>query len=132
MVNCYEIILISLGLALSIYQDDASSFVYQLLMQVLLFYSVVEMGRYVRTQKKICIGVVVVLACFMLFKYWYMTETEQTLTQDRTKLEMTLKTLGFKIQVAADGTTTYLKWKSFEFETLSAILTGLLIYYYNG
>lgn len=37
--NCYEAILIGLGLALSIYKDDIISLIYQIFMQVLLYYS---------------------------------------------------------------------------------------------
>lgn len=79
--NFYETFLIILCLALSIYQDDASSFFFQILALLVLHYSKREFGKYVPIQRKISIATAVLIFCFMIFKYTYMIQIEPTLTQ---------------------------------------------------
>lgn len=50
IANFYETFLIILCLALSIYQDDASSFLFQLLILGVLYFSKHGMGARVKTQ----------------------------------------------------------------------------------
>lgn len=81
IANFYETFLIILCLALSIYQDDASSFFFQMLALIVLHYSKKEFGKYVPLQRKICIATIGLISCFMIFKYAYMIQIEPTLTE---------------------------------------------------
>jgi hypothetical protein len=45
LANTYEVALIAFGLALSMYDDDISSFVFQIVMQVMLVLSMKSLGE---------------------------------------------------------------------------------------
>lgn len=50
IANVFEVILLSLGLGLSIYQDDLISFVYLLFVLWLLYLAGRDMGRFIQKQ----------------------------------------------------------------------------------
>lgn len=132
IANFYETFLIILCLALSIYQDDASSFFFQMLALLVLHYSKKEFGKYVPIQKKICLATFGLIFCFMIFKYLYMRQIEPTLTENFKDMKSDLHVLGYNFKTLTDGKIVFDYWQSLEFETFSILVLGLLIHYYNG
>jgi len=44
MINCYELLILTLTLCLSVYQDDATTFIYLFCMQAVLHFSLLNRG----------------------------------------------------------------------------------------
>lgn len=72
IINCYEMFLITLGLCLAIYQDDASSFIYMFLIQYLLFFSMKGRGEKAKKQVNISKAIISVILILAIFKFIYM------------------------------------------------------------
>lgn len=130
--NFYETFLIILCLALSIYQDDASSFFFQMVALLVLHLSKKEYGTYVPFQRKISIATAFLILCFMIFKYTYMIQIEPTLTVKYKTIKDDLQALGYNVKTLSDGKIVFDYWPSLEFESFALIVLGLLIHYYNG
>ena len=64
--------LITLGLCLAIYQDDAASFIYMFLIQYLLFFSMKGRGEQAHKQVKISKAIISVILILAIFKFIYM------------------------------------------------------------
>jgi hypothetical protein len=96
-------------------------------MQVVLFYAHRNMGGHVRTQKKICLATLLVLAGIFLAKLAYILMTGDDLSQILPQKEQELLNYGFNFKTGDDGQQTWNKISSFEFETLAMIICLFLI-----
>ena len=134
-------IIITLSLSLTVYQDDISSVFYLLLMQFTLNYSMKERGRYTGLQlkyTKIIMGLLAVLAIFkgILYLTYNKSLTKEEFEGDYYTL---MKTFGFEIYPKfydpnKDGTKLiqFQIWKTFDFEFLAMLFNLLLYVFYNS
>lgn len=90
------------------------------------------MGAHMKTQKKICIASLGVIATILISKIVYMVNTGDNLNEILPEKEESLSFWGYNFKTLADGTVTWDKWSSFEFETYSIVLCLLLISHYNA
>ena len=69
--NSFEMVLITLGLCLSVYQEDFFTIVFQLLLQWLLFHSMRDKGKNTEFQALICKVIIGLIGIHGLIKGYY-------------------------------------------------------------
>ena len=117
LANSYEVFLLALGLALSINKDDIISFIFQILMQVLLFYSMKEMGKYIKRQYFICLTLMIITIFVILYKYMRMNAITPLLTYSYyQEIRVSMLSWGFVFNVDANDDVSFDRFKSVSFE----------------
>lgn len=84
------------------------------------------------TQKKIVKVAVAIISIILIGKIWYMVDTGDNLNEILPEKEEPLNFWGFNFVDQPDGSKTWNKWRSFEFEVYSIVLCMLLNSHYNG
>jgi hypothetical protein len=96
LANSGEMSLLTLGLCLSVYQEDFFTLVYQFLLQVLLYFSMKEFGANVPFQIKFNKFIILCLIFLFIVKGYYLTEVGLMLFDATYKTwKITLEMFGF-------------------------------------
>jgi len=130
IVNSYEMILITLGLALSVYKDDFFTLIYQFMMQGLLYFSIQDMGAKVGLQvkiSKVIIGSVMVVG---IIKSALIIDSGLDVPIGDSMIP-TLKFLGIHGD-RGNGVYRVQIFGSFFFELFALLFNCLLLNYYIG
>lgn len=132
--NSYEMLLITMGLALSVYQEDFFTFVYQFMMQGLLYFSMRDKGAYTKHQVHFSKFIIFCIGVLTAIKLIYVLNLGFELTADvYDEMKMTLETFGFKLKSISENGEPLQQiefFDTFSFEISAAIVNFLLLKYY--
>jgi hypothetical protein len=136
MINCYELLILTFALCLSVYQDDTTTFVYLFCMQGVLHFSLLNRGAQTGLQGKIVKLTMVFLFLVCLVKTIFIIQFGlEVKYSDFVEYKEFYRSFGYSPSVdAQEEGKDYIidTWGSFDFEMLALFLNFLLVHYYRN
>lgn len=140
-INLFEIVVITLSLSLTVYQDDASSVIFMFMMQYTLFFTMRNRGNDAVRQRNSTITIVVLLFLMGIAKtvIYFIVNKAITKTTFEDSYQTLLNSLGIQIKnkFYDDPITGYKElivvdiWQTFDFEFLALVLNIMLLAFYS-